>query len=60
MVYDIITPAAMGLIFLIHDLLPGVVTRETRRMPLVEQELPTFPKHLSSHPVCMDFVLLDL
>jgi hypothetical protein len=29
-------------------------------MPIVEQELLTFPEHLSSHPVCMDFVLLDL
>jgi hypothetical protein len=29
MVYDIIPPAAMGLAFLIHDLLPGVVTRVT-------------------------------
>lgn len=29
MVYDIIIPAAMGLAFLIHDLLPVVVTRVT-------------------------------
>ena len=29
-------------------------------MPIVEQELLTFPEHLSSHPVCMDFVVLDL
>jgi len=29
----------------------GVVTRLTRRVPLVEQELLTFPKHLSSPPV---------
>ena len=29
----------------------GFVTRLTRRVPLVEQELLTFPKHLSSSPV---------
>ena len=29
MVYDIIIHAAMGLVFLIHDLLPGVLTRVT-------------------------------
>jgi hypothetical protein len=29
----------------------GFVTRLTRRVPLVEQELPTFPGHLSSPPV---------
>ena len=28
----------------------GFVTRLTRRIPLVEQELPTFPEHLSSPP----------
>ena len=32
-------------------LIIGFVTRLTRRMPLVEQELFTFPKHLSSPPV---------
>jgi len=26
----------------------GIVTRVTQRVPLVEQELPTFPEHLSS------------
>ena len=29
----------------------GFVTRLTRRVSLVEQELPTLPKHLSSPPV---------
>ena len=27
-----------------------------RRVPLVEQELPTLPEHLSSHPVFVGFV----
>jgi len=29
-------------------------------MPLVEQELPTVPDHMSSPPVLVGFVLLDL
>jgi hypothetical protein len=29
----------------------GFVTRLARRVPLVEQELPIFPEHLSSPPV---------
>ena len=32
-------------------LITGFVTRLTRRVPLVEQELLTLPEHLSSHPV---------
>jgi len=36
--------------FLIHDF-TGFVTRVTRRMSLGQQELPTFPEHLSSLPV---------
>ena len=32
-------------------LLTGFVTRLTRRVPLVEQELLTLPEHLSSPPV---------
>jgi hypothetical protein len=32
-------------------LITGFVTRLTRRVPLVEQELPTLPDHLSSPPV---------
>jgi hypothetical protein len=32
-------------------LITGFVTRLTRRMPLVEQELLTLPEHLSSPPV---------
>jgi hypothetical protein len=34
-----------------HDLPPCFVTIATRLMSLVEQELPTLPYHLSSHPV---------
>ena len=33
-------------------LITGFVTRLTRQMPLVEQELLILPKHLSSPPVC--------
>jgi hypothetical protein len=33
------------------QLITGFVTRLTRRVPLVEQELPTLPEHLSSPPV---------
>jgi hypothetical protein len=37
---------------LTHSLLiTGFVTRLTRLVPLVEQELPTLPEHLSSPPV---------
>ena len=32
-------------------LIIGFVSRLTRRVPLVEQELPTLPEHLSSPPV---------
>jgi hypothetical protein len=32
-------------------LITGFVTRLTRRVPLVEQELPTLPEHLNSPPV---------
>jgi hypothetical protein len=32
-------------------LITGFVTRLTRRVPHVEQELPTLPEHLSSPPV---------
>jgi hypothetical protein len=31
-------------------LITGFVTRLTRRVPLVEQELPTLPEHLNSPP----------
>jgi hypothetical protein len=34
-------------------------TRLTQRVPLVEQELPTLPEHMSSPPVLVGFVLLD-
>jgi hypothetical protein len=37
--------------FLHSRLITGFVTRITRRVPLVEQELLTFPGHLSSPPV---------
>jgi hypothetical protein len=35
-------------------------SRLTQRMPLVEQELLTFPEHLRSPQVLVVFVLLDL
>ena len=38
----------------------GFVTRLTRRVSLVEEELHTLPEHLSSSPVLVGFVLLDL
>ena len=34
-----------------HDFITGFVTRLTRRVPPVEQELLTIPEHLSSPPV---------
>ena len=37
--------------FLHSWLITGFVTRLTRRVPLMEQELPTIPEHLSSPPV---------
>ena len=36
--------------FLIHDI-SWFVTRLLRRVPLLEQELPTLPEHLSSLPI---------
>jgi hypothetical protein len=36
------------------------VTRLTRRVSLVEQELLTLPEHLSSSRILVGFVLLDL
>ena len=41
-------------------LISGFVTRLTRQVPLVEQELPTLPDQLSSLPVLVGCVLLDL
>ena len=41
-------------------LITGVITRLTRRVSLVEQELPTLPEQLSSPRFLMGFVLLDL
>ena len=38
----------------------GFVTRVTRRLPLVEQELLTLPEHMSSPPVFYGLVLHDL
>jgi hypothetical protein len=38
----------------------GFVTRLTRRVSLVEQELLTLPEHLSSPPVVVVFVIFDL
>ena len=37
--------------FLLHDFVTGFVARVTRWVPLVEQALPTLPKHMSSSPV---------
>jgi hypothetical protein len=43
-----------------HSLLiTGFVTKLTRRVPPVEQELPTLLEHLSSPPVLVGFLLLD-
>ena len=41
-------------------LITGFVTRLTRRVPLVEQELLTLPEHLSSPPFLVGFLLLNL
>jgi hypothetical protein len=41
-------------------LITGFVTRLTRQVPLVEQELPTLPEHMSSPRKLVGFVLLDL
>jgi hypothetical protein len=41
-------------------LFTGFVTRVTRRVSLVEQEMLTFPNHLISPRVLVGFVLLDL
>ena len=41
-------------------LITWFVTRVTRRVPHVEQELLTFPVHMSSPPVLVSFVLLNL
>jgi len=37
----------------------GFVTRATRQVPLVEQELPTISEYLSLLPVLVGFLLLD-
>jgi len=37
-----------------------IYQRVGRRVPVVEQELPTLPEILRSHPVLVEFVLLDL
>ena len=37
-----------------------LVKVQVRRVSLVEQELLTLPKHLSSTPVLVEFVLLDI
>jgi hypothetical protein len=42
------------------NFITGFVTRLTRRVPLVEQELHTLPEHMSSPLVLVGFVLLDL
>ena len=37
-----------------HRIITGFVTRLTRRVSLVEQELPTLPERLSSPPVFIE------
>ena len=44
----------------ISYIITGFVTRNTRRGPLVEQELSILPEHLRSLPVLVAFVFLDL
>jgi hypothetical protein len=41
-------------------LITGFVTRLTRRVPIVEQQLLTLPEHLNSPRFLVGFVLLDL
>jgi hypothetical protein len=41
-------------------LITGCVTRLTRHVPLVEQELLTLPEHMTLHPFLVGFLLLDL
>ena len=41
-------------------LITGFVTKLTRRLSPVQQDLLTLPEHLSSPPVLVGFVLLDL
>ena len=43
-----------------HSSFTGYVTRVTRRLSHVEQELSTLPEHLNSPPFLAGFVLLDL
>ena len=48
---DLAFPSFAFFLFIQTLMLPSLVTRLTRRMPLVEQELLTIPKHVSSPPV---------
>ena len=54
----IISPVLQGFVAII--LLVAHLTRLTRWVSLVEQELPTLPEHPSSPPVFCPFVLLPL
>ena len=49
-----------GMMFYFYAHFTGFITRVTRRVSLVEQELLTLPEHLSSPPVFLGLVLLDL
>jgi cell shape-determining protein MreC len=44
----------------VTNVITGFVTRLTRRVSLVEQDLLTLPEHLSSPPFLVGFVLLDI
>jgi hypothetical protein len=49
------------IVFFPHSrLITEFVTRLTQRVPLVDLELLTLPEHLSSSPVLVGFVVLDL
>ena len=38
----------------------GIVTRVARRVPHVEQELPTLPEHMNSHRFLVGFAMFEL
>ena len=50
----------LGNNYSLSEYLGPVLTRLIQRVPLVEQELLNLPDHLSSPPVLVGFVLLDL
>ena len=48
---DLAFPSFAFFLFIQTLMLPSLVTRLTRRVPLVKQELLTLPEHMSSPPV---------